>query len=64
MWSSCDTPSGEVPFISPALLNKIWSFLATVLLYLTLNVWSLTQQWQLAFTGNPFKADSVTAAQR
>jgi hypothetical protein len=46
--------------MSKAILNKIWSFITPILLYFTLNVWSLTQQWQLSFPGNPFKADQVT----
>lgn len=41
--------------MSQSLLNKVWSFLAVVLLYLSLNVWSITQQWQLTLPGNPFK---------
>jgi hypothetical protein len=46
--------------MSQSLLNKIWSFLALLLLYLCLNVWSITQQWQLSFPGNPFKVANVT----
>ena len=46
--------------MSQSLLNKIWSFLAVLLLYLCLNVWSITQQWQLSFPGNPFKTENVT----
>ncbi len=46
--------------MSQAMLNKIWSFLGPVLLYFTLNAWSLTQQWQLSFPGNPFKTEQVT----
>src|SRR5580692_697653 len=41
-------------------LSKIWSFLALTLLYFTLNVWSLTQQWQLSFPGNPFREGNLT----
>lgn len=47
--------------MSQSLLNKIWSFLTVLLLYVCLNVWSITQQWQLSFPGNPFKVESVTA---
>jgi hypothetical protein len=47
--------------MSQSLLNKVWSFLTVLLLYLCLNVWSITQQWQLSFPGNPFKVESVTA---
>lgn len=46
--------------MSQSTLNKIWSFLSVLLLYLCLNVWSITQQWQLSFPGNPFKTESVT----
>lgn len=46
--------------MSQSLLNKIWSFLTLLLLYLCLNVWSITQQWQLSFPGNPFKVENVT----
>ena len=46
--------------MSQSLLNKIWSFLAVLLLYLCLNVWSITLQWQLSFPGNPFKVENVT----
>ena len=46
--------------MSQSLLNKIWSFLAVVLLYLSLNVWSITQQWQLSLPGNPFKDGKTT----
>jgi hypothetical protein len=46
--------------VSQSLLNKIWSFLAVVLLYLSLNVWSITQQWQLSLPGNPFKDGKTT----
>jgi hypothetical protein len=41
-------------------LNKIWSFLTLLLLYLCLDVWSITLQWQLSFPGNPFKVEDVT----
>lgn len=46
--------------MSQSLLNKIWSFLAVALLYLSLNVWSITQQWQLSLPGNPFKDGKTT----
>jgi hypothetical protein len=46
--------------MSQSLLNKIWSFLTVLLLYLCLNVWSITQQWQLSFPGNPFKVENVS----
>ena len=46
--------------MTQSLLNKVWSFLAVLLLYLCLNVWSITQQWQLSFPGNPFKTENVT----
>jgi hypothetical protein len=46
--------------VSQALLNKIWSFLVVVLLYLCLNVWSITQQWQLSLPANPFKDGKTT----
>lgn len=46
--------------MSQSLLNKIWSFLAVTLLYLSLNVWSVTQQWQLTLPGNPFKDGKTT----
>jgi len=47
--------------MSQSLLNKVWTFLAVVLLYLSLNVWSITQQWQLTLPGNPFKDCKVSA---
>lgn len=47
--------------MSQSLLNKVWSFLAVVLLYLSLNVWSITQQWQLTLPGNPFKDCKISA---
>lgn len=47
--------------MSQSLLNKLWSFLAVVLLYLSLNVWSVTQQWQLTLPGNPFKDCKISA---
>lgn len=43
------------------VLNQIWTFLAVVLLYFSINVWSATQQWQLTLPGNPFKDGKVTA---
>ncbi|MGA7410612.1 MAG: hypothetical protein WBW33_09000 [Bryobacteraceae bacterium] len=43
------------------VLNQIWTFLAVVLLYFSVNVWSATQQWQLSLPGNPFKDGKVTA---
>jgi hypothetical protein len=46
--------------MSQSLLNKVWSFITVLLLYLCLNVWSITQQWQLSFPGNPFKVESVS----
>jgi hypothetical protein len=46
--------------VSQSLLNKVWTFLVVVLLYLTLNVWSITQQWQLTLPGNPFKDAKAT----
>jgi hypothetical protein len=46
--------------MSQSLLNKVWSFLVVVLLYLCLNVWSITQQWQLSLPGNPFKDGKTT----
>jgi hypothetical protein len=47
--------------MSQSLLNMIWSFLTLLLLYLCLNVWSITQQWQSSgFPGNPFKVENVT----
>jgi hypothetical protein len=46
--------------MSQSLLNKVWSFLVVVLLYLALNVWSITQQWQLSLPGNPFKDGKTT----
>lgn len=46
--------------MSQSLLNKIWSFLAVVLLYLSLHVWSVTQQWQLSLPGNPFEDGKTT----
>ena len=46
--------------MSQSLLNKVWSFLVVVLLYLSLNVWSITQQWQLSLPGNPFKDGKTT----
>ena len=47
--------------MSQSLLNKVWSFLAVVLLYLSLNVWSITQQWQLTLPGNPFRDCKISA---
>jgi uncharacterized integral membrane protein len=46
--------------MSQSLLNKVWSFITVLLLYLCLNVWSITQQWQLSFPGNPFKVENVS----
>lgn len=43
------------------VLNQIWTFLAVVLLYFSINVWSATQQWQFSLPGNPFKDGKVTA---
>ena len=37
------------------VLNQIWTFLAVVLLYFSINVWSATQQWQFTLPGNPLK---------
>jgi predicted Rossmann-fold nucleotide-binding protein len=64
---SCERPineaanwRGESVSMSQALLNKVWSFFSVTLLYLTLNVWSITQQWQLTLPGNPFKDGKTT----
>jgi hypothetical protein len=46
--------------MSQSVLNKIWSFLAVTVVYLSLNVWSITQQWQLTLPGNPFKESKTT----
>jgi uncharacterized integral membrane protein len=46
--------------MSQSVLNKVWSFLAIGLLYLCLNVWSITQQWQLAVPGNLFRDGKTT----
>ena len=41
-------------------LNRIWSVITVTLLYLSLNAWSLSQQWQLSLPGNPFKDGKFT----
>jgi hypothetical protein len=46
--------------MSQSLLNRVWSFLVVVLLYPCLNVWSITQQWQLSLPGKPFKDGKTT----
>lgn len=46
--------------MSQSVLCKVWSFLAAALLYLCLNVWSITQQWQVALPGNPFRDGKTT----
>jgi len=41
-------------------LNRIWSVVTATLLYFSLNAWSLSQQWQLALPGSPFKDGKFT----
>jgi len=43
------------------VLNRIWSFLGAALLYLSINVWSMTQQAQFSLPGYPFKDGGMTA---
>jgi hypothetical protein len=47
--------------VTKPVLNQIWTFLAAVLLYFSLNVWSATQQWQFTLPGNPLKEGKITA---
>jgi len=41
-------------------LNRVWSVVTVTLLYLSLNAWSLSQQWQLSLPGSPFKDGKFT----
>lgn len=51
---------GKIDAMSQAALNKIWSAVALAALYLSLNAWSVSQQWQLSLPGNPFRDDKFT----
>jgi hypothetical protein len=46
--------------VSQDTLSKVWSAAALMLLYFSLNAWSLTQQWQLSLPGNPFREGKFT----
>jgi hypothetical protein len=46
--------------MSQATIGNVWSAAAVVLLYFSLNAWSLTQQWQLSLPGDPFREGKFT----
>lgn len=46
--------------MSQATLSKVWSAASLVLLYFSLNAWSLTQQWQLSLPGDPIREGKFT----